>query len=230
MAKDNPTWGAPRIHGELLKLGIDVGPTTVAKYMGRTSPPSQRWQSFLNNHAEDIVSVDFFTVPTIGYRVLYVFLMVHNASRRIVHFNVTANPTAAWAALQVLQAFPWDTAPKYLLRDRDGIYGRVFRSQLKAMGITELMSAPRSPWQNPYIERLIGTVRRECLDHVIVLNERHLGRVLRGFVEYYQGNRTHLGLAKECPVPRSVEPPELGHVRKRPMVGGLHHRYFREAA
>jgi len=230
MAKDNPTWGAPRIHGEWLKLGIEIGPTTVAKYMARTGPPPQRWQTFLNNHAADIVSADFFTVPTIGYRVLNVFLRVHNASRQIVHFNGTANPTADWTALQGLQAFPWDTAPTYRLRDRDGVYGKIFQAQLKAMGITELMSAPRSPWQNPSIERLIGTVRRECTDHVIVLNERPLSRILRGYVEYYPGERTHLGLAKECPVPRAVEPPEDGPIRKRPMVGGLHPRYFREAA
>jgi transposase InsO family protein len=230
MLSQNPTWGVPRIHGELLKLGIEVSQTTVAKYAARRKPPSQGWKTFLKNHSHEIISVDFFTVPTITCQILYVFLMVDNASRRIVHFNVTAHPTMEWTAQQLIEAFPWDTAPTYILRDRDSIYGWIFRSQVKAMGIKDVVTAPRSPWQNPYIERLIGTVRRDCLDHVIVLGERHLGRVLREYVTYYNRSRTHLGLEKDCPVPRAVEPPELGPISKSPVLGGLHHRYFREAA
>ena len=205
-------------------------PTTVAKYMKRTGPPSQSWKAFLENHAKEIVSVDFFTVPTITCRVLYVFLMVHNASRRIVHFNVTEHPTMDWTAQQLVEAFPWDSAPKYLLRDNDKIYGWDFTSQVEMLGIEDCSTSYRSPWQNPYIERLIGSVRRECLDHVIVMGERHLRRVMRRYLEYYNGSRTHLGLAKECPIPREVEPPDIGSIRQRAMVGGLHHRYYREAA
>jgi transposase InsO family protein len=198
--------------------------------MNQTGLPSQSWKTFLQNHAEEIVSIDFFTVATISCQVLYVFLMVHNASRRIVHFNVTTNPTMEWTARQLLEAFPWDSAPKYILRDNDGIYGQVFLEQLDTLGIEDVPTAPRSPWQNPYVERLIGTVRRDCLDHVIVFGERHLIRVLQGYVAYYYESRTHLGLAKECPVPRAIERPEIGPIRKRPMVGGLHHRYYRKAA
>ena len=230
MTRDNPTWGVPRIHGELLKLGIEMSPTTVGKYMGRTKPPSQTWKTFLKNHASEIVSIDFFTVPTITGQVLYVFLMIENASRRIVHFNVTAHPTATWTAMQIVQAFPWDRAPLYLLRDRDQIYNDYFSAQVRALGIEQVTTAARSPWQNPYVERLIGTIRRECLDHVIVLGDRHLRRILQSYVEYYHSSRTHLGLEKECPVPRAVEPPDIGPIRKRAMVGGLHHRYFRVAA
>ena len=201
MARDNPTWGAPRIHDELAKLGIEVSTTTVAKYMGRTRPPSQTWRAFLRNHAGEIVSMDFFSVPTLTCQVLHVLLMVENASRRIVHFGVTANPTADWTAIQVLQAFPWDTAPRFLLRDRDRIYGDAFVRQIRAMGIRQVLTSYKSPWQNPYVERLIGSIRRECLDHVIVLGEDHLRRILRGYVEYYNESRTHLGLGGECPVP-----------------------------
>jgi transposase InsO family protein len=230
MAQNNPTWGAPRIHGELLKLGIFLSPTTVAKYMNRSRPPSQRWKTFLKNHANEIVSVDFFTVPTITCQVVYVFLVVHNASRRIVHFNVTAHPTMEWTARQLVEAFPWDSAPAYLLRDNDAIYGQVFRKQLEALGIRDVPTAPRSPWQNPYVEPLVGTMRRECLDHVIVLSERHLSRVLMKYVDYYNESRTHLSLAKDCPVPRAMQRPAIGPIKQRPMVGGLHHRYYREAA
>ena len=164
MAKDNPLWGAPRIHGELLKLGIVVSQATVSKYMGRRKPPSQTWRMFLRNHAKDIVSVDFFTVPTATFRVLYVLLLVSNARRVVVHFNVTTSPSAEWTGQQIINAFPWDTAPRYLLRDRDGVYGKAFVERVNSMGIDHLLSAPRSPWQNPYVERLIGSVRRECLD------------------------------------------------------------------
>jgi hypothetical protein len=230
MVANSPMWGVPRIHGELLKLGIEVSPTTVAKYASSRKPPSQGWKIFLKNHSHEIVSVDFFTVPTITCQVLYVFLMIENSTRRIVHFNVTAHPTMEWTARQLVEAFPWDTAPNYILRDRDCIYGRVFTAMVEAMGIEDVPTAPRSPWQNPYIEKLIGKVRRDCLDHVIVLNDRHLHRVLSDYVTYYKESRTHLGLEKECPVPRAVEPPEIGPIKKAPVLGGLHHRYFREAA
>ncbi len=173
MSRDNVSWGAPRVHGELHMLGIDIAQTTVAKYMIRRSkPPSQTWQTFLDNHVGDLASVDFFTVPTVTFRILYVFLVVRHERRQIVHFNVTAHPTAQWTAQQLVEAFPFDTAPRYLLRDRDAIYGEQFRRRLRSLGITEVLIAPRSPWQSPYVERLIGSIRRECLDHVTVLNER----------------------------------------------------------
>jgi len=195
MSRENPIWGAPRIHGELLKLGIDIGETSVGKYMVRgRRPPSQTWRTFLNNHVKSIVSVDFFTVPTIRFQILYVFLVLAHDRRRIVHFAVTSHPTAEWTAQQLREAFPWDSAPRYLLRDRDRIFGRDFVSQVKAMGIKQVLSAPRSPWQRAYVERVIGTLRRECLDHVIVFNETSLYRHLQSFIAYYHRSRTHLGL------------------------------------
>ena len=230
MANDNPLWGAPHIHGELLKLGIVVGKATVSKYMGRRKPPSQTWRTFLRNHAKDIVSIDFFTVPTATFRVLYVLLVVSNARRVVAHFNVTTSPSAEWTGQQIVNAFPWDTAPRYLLRDRDGVYGQAFVERVKSMGIDPLLSAPRSPWQNPYVERLIGSVRRECLDHVIIFDERHLRRVLGEYCGYYNSSRTHLGLEKDCPTPRHVEHPVIGPIEQQPVLGGLHHRYFRRAA
>jgi hypothetical protein len=173
----NPRWGAPRIHGELLKLGIDVGETTVAKYMVRPRrPSSQTWKTFLKNHLQDMVSIDFFVVPTATFRLLFVFLMLSHDRRRIVHFGVTAHPTAEWTAQQLINAFPWNSTPRYLLRDRDGSYGEPFPQAAKAMQIREVLTAPRSPWQNAYVERLIGSIRRDCLDHVLVLNERGLRR------------------------------------------------------
>ena len=177
MSRENPTWGAPRIHGELLKLGIDIGETSVSKYMvRRRKPPSQTWRVFLETHVKSLVSVDFFTVPTIRFQVLYVFLVLAHDRRRILHFNVTAHPTAEWTAQQLVQAFPWDSAPRYLLRDRDGIFGGDFVQQVKVMGVKEVLSAPRTPWQRAYVERVIGTIRRECLDHLIVFNEASLRR------------------------------------------------------
>lgn len=231
MSWDNPLCGAPRIHGELLKLGIEVSQATVSKYMVRhRKPPSQGWRTFLTNHAKDIVSVDFFTVPAAAFRVLYVFLALSNARRRIVHFNVTDSPTACWTGQQIVEAFPWNTAPKYLLRDRDGKYGDDFVRRVESLGIKQVLISTRSPWQNPYVERVIGSIRRECLDHVIVFGEPHLRRVLRYYLAYYHISRTHLGLEKDCPRPRPVEPPDLGAVRTEPMAGGLQHRYFRQAA
>src|ERR1035438_2626843 len=232
MSRANPLWGAPRIHGELLKLGIDIGETSVSKYMVRQrKPPSQTWRTFLDNHVQQLVSVDFFTVPTIRFQVLYVFLVLAHERRRILHFNVTAHPTAEWTAQQLREAFPFEQIPRYLLRDRDRIFGGEFREDVKAMGIQEVLSAPRSPWQSAYVERVIGTIRREGLDHVIVLNEASLYRHVKSFLAYYHESRTHLSLAKDTPEPRSVQPPELGGaVVAIPQVGGLHHRYERRAA
>ena len=231
MALANPLWGAPRIHGELLKLGFDVSQRTVARLMPRRpKPPSQTWRTFLQNHVADLVSVDFFVVPTATFRILYVFVVLLHHRRRVVHFNVTDSPTVAWTAQQIVEAFPGDSAPRYLLRDRDSIYGGEFRRRVKGMCIAEVLSSPRSPWQNPFAERVIGTLRRELLDHVIVLSEGHLRRRLRSYLRYYHGSRTHLALEKDAPQPRAVEPPELGRVVALPHVGGLHHRYVRRAA
>jgi transposase InsO family protein len=231
MSRENPLWGAPRIHGELLKLGIDVGETSVGKYMvRRRKPPSQTWRTFLENHVKTMVSVDFFTVPTIRFQVLYVFLVLAHDRRRILHFGVTAYPTAEWTAQQLRDAFPWDTAPRYLLRDRDRIFGDEFTKQVKDMGIKQVLSAPRSPWQRAYVERLIGTLRRECLDHVIVFNETSLYRHVKSFLAYYHESRTHLSLAKDAPESRPVQRPEIGRIAAIPQVGGLHHRYERRAA
>jgi putative transposase len=191
MSRENAIWGAPRIHGELLKLGIDIGETSVGKYMiRRRRPPSQTWRTFLENHVKSLVSVDFLTVPTIRFQILYVFLVLAHDRRRILHFAVTAHPTAEWTVQQLREAFPWDTAPRYLLRDRDRIFGQDFSHQVQAMGIKQVLSAPRSPWQRAYVERVIGTIRRECLDHVIVFNERSLCRHLRDFLDYYHRSRT----------------------------------------
>jgi transposase InsO family protein len=231
LSRENPLWGAPRIHGELLKLGIDVGETSVGKYMvRRRTPPSQTWRTFLENHVKTMVSIDFFTVPSIRFQVLYVFLVLAHERRRVLHFGVTAHPTAEWTAQQLRDVFPWDTAPRYLLRDRDRIFGADFTKQLKDMGIQEVLSAPRSPWQRAYVERLIGTFRRECLDHLIVFNEASLYRHVKSFMAYYHESRTHLSLAKDTPQPRPVQLPELGPVVALPEVGGLHHRYERRAA
>jgi len=231
MSRDNPLWGAPRIHGELLKLGISVGETSVSKYMVRNrKPPSQTWRTFLENHVKTMVSVDFFTVPTIRFQVLYVFLVLAHDRRRILYFAVTAHPTAEWTAQQLREAFPWDTAPRYLLRDRDRIFGKEVFDQIKSMGIKQVLSAPRSPWQRAYVERVIGTIRREYLDHVIVLGERSLSHHLQGFVDYYHRSRTHLGLEKDSPEPRPIQSADTGRVVAIPEVGGLHHRYERRAA
>jgi putative transposase len=231
MSRENPLWGAPRIHSELLKLGMDVGETSVSKYLiRRRRPPSQTWRTFLENHVTSMVSVDFFTVPTIPFQILYVFLVLAHDRRRILHFGVTTHPTAEWTAHQLREAFPWDSAPRYLLRDRDRIFGQEFVEQVKAMGIKQVLSAPRSPWQRAYIERVIGTIRRECLDHVIVLHQASLSRHLNQFFEYYHRSRCHLSLEKDPPEPRPVQPPDEGCIVAVPQVGGLHHRYERRAA
>jgi transposase InsO family protein len=231
MSRENPLWGAPRIHGELLKLGIDIGETSVGKYMVRgRKPPSQTWRTFLENHVKTMVSVDFFTVPTIRFQVLYVFLVLAHDRRRILHCAVTPHPTAEWTGQQLREAFPWDSAPRFLLRDRDRIFGSDFTQQVKELGIQEVLGVPRAPQQRAYVERVIGTIRRECLDHLIVFNEASLRRHLKSFLEYYHDTRTHLSLEKDTPGSRPVELPESGRVVAVPQVGGLHHRYERRAA
>jgi transposase InsO family protein len=230
MSEANPFWGAPRIHGELLKLGFAVSQATVAKYMMRTRrPPSQTWRTFLANHMGQIVAADFFVVPTASFRLLFVLVMVAHERRRIVHVAATAHPTAAWTVQQLRNAFPWDRAPRYLLRDRDHAFDG-WRHAANTLGIDEVLTAPRSPWQNAYAERLIGSIRRECLDHVIVFNEAGLRRVLSLYVEYYQRSRTHLSLEKDAPIPRPLATPTDGRLVAIPQVGGLHHRYERRAA
>jgi Integrase core domain len=191
ISRANPLWGAPRIHGELLKLGIDVAQSTVAKYMSRTRrPPSQSWRTFLRNHAEAIAS-DLFVVPTITFGMLFAFVVLHHGRRQLVHVGVTAHPTAEWISHQISEAFPWDRAPRHLIRDRDGAFDEVFKQRLHAMGIRDRPTAPRSPWQNAYVERLIGSIRRDCLDHLIILDERHLRRLLRDYAEYYKRASQH---------------------------------------
>jgi putative transposase len=231
MCRENPGWGAPRIHGELLKLGIDIGESSVSKYMVRCrKPPSQTWRTFLESHADQLVSIDFFTVPTIRFQVLYVFLVLAHDRRRILHFNVTAHPTAEWTGQQLRETFPFDQLPRYLLRDRDAIFGNEFRGQVRDMGIHEVLSTPRAPWQRAYVERVIGSIRRECLDHMIVFHETSLRRILGSYFDYYHRSRTHLSLSKDSPEPRSIQPPEMGSVVAVSQVGGLHHRYERRAA
>jgi putative transposase len=231
MTTANPLWGAPRIHGELGKLGITVSDRTVSRLLRRLRrPPSQTWRTFLTNHVATLVSMDFFTVPTLTGRVLFVLVLLSHQRRRIIHLNITEHPTAAWTAQQMIEAFPDDTAPRWLLRDRDAIYGDVFRRRVASMGIGEVVSSPSSPWQNPYAERLIGSLRRECLDHVIVLGDRHLRHLLAAYLTYDHGARTHLALEKDAPTTRRVQTPTQGHVVAFPEVGGLHHRYERRAA
>jgi len=230
MSRENPTWGAPRIQSELTLLGYVVAERTVAKYMVRTrKPPSQSWKTFLDNHLTELAAIDFFTVPTATFRVLYCFVVLRHDRRQVIHFNVTAHPTAQWTAQQIVEAYPFDEAPGYPIRDRDSIYGDKFRKRVKGLGIDEVPIAPRSPWQNPYCERLIGSIRRECLNHMIVLGEVHLKRILSSYFDYYHHVRTHLSLDRNSPVPREVEPPDDGDVIGIPQVGGLHHRYARAA-
>jgi len=231
MSEANPLWGAPRLHGELLKLGIDIGETSVSKYMARhAKPPSQTWRTFLENHLRDLVSVDFFVVPTIRFQVLYVFLVLAHDRRRVIHMNVTAHPTAEWTAQQLRDAFPWNMGPRYLLRDRDHIFGTRFSANVDAMGIKEVLSVPHAPWQRAYIERVIGSIRRECLDHVIVFNEASLRRTIQSYLRYYHEWRTHLSLTKDAPVPRAIQSLACGTIVQVPHVGGLQHHYERRAA
>ena len=231
MCRENPLWGAPRIHGELLKLGFEVSERTVSRYILRhPKPPSQAWRTFLENHVGCLASMDLFVVPTATFRLLYGFIILRHDRRRIVHFGVTEQPTAIWIAQQIIQAFPWDTAPRYMIRDRDGVYGKAARERLAGMGITEVLTALRSPWQSPYVERVIGSIRQECLDHVIVLNESHLRRILASYLDYYHRSRCHLSLDKDAPYGRPVQPVSSGEIVAFPQVGGLHYRYERLAA
>ena len=206
MARENPTWGRRRIQAELRFLGYEVAELTVAKYMRRPSPrPSSTWRTFLEAHIGEIVAVDFFVVPTLTFRLLFGFLILRHDRRELVHVNVTDHPTAAWAAHQLVESFPEETAPKYLLRDRDAIYGDVFVRRVKGLGMSEILIAPRAPWQNPFAERVIGSIRRECLDHVIVINERHLRRLLRSYLAYYNATRPHQSLDNDSPRRREVQ-------------------------
>jgi len=226
MSVENPLWGAPRIHGELLKLGVEVAQSSVAKYMlKRGRPPGQEWRTFLHNHAPEIAAMDLFVVPTIGFKLLYGFVVVRIHRRDLVCINVTANPTAEWVARQITAAFPWNEAPRYMIRDRDRIYGAVVTRRLRAMGIRDKPTAPASPWQNGFAERLIGSIQRECLDHVIVPGEVHLRRILRSYADYYNGVRTHRSLDKDAPVFRPVQ--RAGVISSRVILRGLHHHSAR---
>jgi transposase InsO family protein len=227
----NPLWGAPRIHGELIKVGIEISQATVAKYMvRRRGGPSPTWRSFLRNQADGIAAFDVFIVASASFRLLYVMVILSHERRKIMLTAVTEHPTAAWLSQQLTEAFPWDTAPRYLLRDRDASYGSEFCNRVEAMGITQVVTAPRSPWQNAYVERVIGSIRRECLDHIVIFNERHLRRVLSAYVAYYHRSRTHLWLDKDCPDSRPIMRRRIGKVVAIPKVGGLHHHYQRLAA
>ena len=231
VSKQNRTWGAPRIQSELRLLGYNTAESPVARHMVRhPKPPSQTWRAFLKNHMAQTAAIDFFTVPTATFRMLFCFIVLRNDRRRLVHFNVTAHPTADWTTQQIIEAFPYDQAPRYFLRDRERIYGERLVQRVKSMGVKEALIAPRSPWQNPYAERVIGSIRRECLDHVIILGEDHLYRILTDYLRYYNESHTHLSLDRNARVPRDVEPPSQGKVVAIPEVGGLHHRYTRVAA
>jgi transposase InsO family protein len=230
MAEANPLWGAPRIHGELFKLGIDVSQATMAKYMPRHGrPPSQTWRTFLANHVDQIVAADFFVVPTATFRLLFVMVILAHQRRRVIHVAVTAHPTALWTAQQLREAFPEDTVPRYLIHDHDHAFAAL-AATATGMNIQELRTAPRAPSQNAYAEPVIGSIRRECLDHVIVANEAGLSRILTRYLAYYHHSRTHRSLAKDSPQPRPIAPPTLGPVVAIPEVGGLHHRYDHRAA
>src|ERR1700761_9823961 len=226
MSIANPLWGAPRIHGELLKLGIEIGQTSVAKYMARRrGPPSQGWKTFLRNHAGGIAAMDLFVVPTISFRLLYGLLIMRHGRRQILWLGVTAHPTAEWIANQLTEACGWEQIPRYLIRDRDRAYGEIFVRRVRSIGIRDRPTSPHSPWQNAYAERLIGSIRRECLDHVVVFGERHLCHVLLSYMKYHNEIRTHLSLEKDAPVSRAVK--LAGTILCRPVLGGLHHQYVR---
>jgi putative transposase len=229
MAAANPLWRAPRIHGELKMLGIGISERTVSRILRRLRrPPDQTWRTFLHNHVGQLVSVDFFTVPTITMRVLFVLIVLEHDRRKVLHFNVTEHPTGAWTAQQIVEAFADREAAQYLIRDRDSRYSAEVRLRIQSLGVKEILTAPRSPWQNPYAERLIGSIRRECLNHYIILNARHLKRTLSCYFRYYHQSRTHLSLGKQCPFPR--ETLKVGKIIAIPQLGGLHHRYERIAA
>jgi transposase InsO family protein len=226
LSVENPLWGAPRIHGELLKLGFEVAQSSVAKYIVKQHrPPSQGWRTFLRNHAPDIAAMDLFVAQTIGFDLLYAFIIVRLDRRDLVWINVTPNPTAEWIARQLTEAFPWNEAPHYLIHDRDRIYGAVVTNRLHAMGIRDKPTAPASPWQNGFAERLIGSIRRECVDHFIVMGEAHLRRILQTYARYYNDIRTHRSLDKDSPISRPIQ--RTGTISSRPILGGLNHHYVR---
>jgi transposase InsO family protein len=230
MANENPLWGAPRIHGEMLKLGIDISESTVLRYMPKKAPKTskQRWKTFLKNHSAQIVSVDFLVVPTITFKLLHVLVFLSHDRRRIIHFNVTAHPTAQWCAQQLRNAFSDAEPPRFLIRDRDTKFGEAFATTVAALGMAPLLTAYRSPWQNGYCERLIGSIRRECLDHLIIMTESHLRAILQDYIHYYNTQRTHLGINKDSPEPREVQAD--GEIDKMAVANGLYHFYFRRAA
>ena len=227
MSVENPLWGAPRIHGELLKLGIEVAQSTVAKYMAKRRPGSgQTWKTFLRNHVAGIGAMDFLVVPTINFRLLFVLVILRHERRRLISLSVTDHPTAEWIARQITEAFPWDSAPDPShTRPRRLLWRMPLPSVLAAMGIRDHPIAPRSPWQNGHVERLIGSIRRECLDHVVIFGEAHLRQVLKAYAAYYNNVRTHLSLGKDAPLVRPVQ--RFGNVAARPILGGLHHEYCR---
>jgi transposase InsO family protein len=225
MSKENPKWGASRIHGELLMLGFEVAQSTVSKYMVQGGSPSQSWKTFFRNHAQAIAAIDLFVVPTLSFERLFAFLVLGHGRRQLLWFEVTRHPTAEWLARQITEAFPWATAPAYLVRDNDRAYGHAFTSRVRAMGIRDRPISPRSPWQNPYVERLIGTVRRECLDRVLVLGEAHLRQILSSYAAYYNEVRTHLALGKDAPLGRAAQ--RTGVIVAIPILSGLHHHYVR---
>ena len=223
--------GAPRIHGELLKLGFEISEITVSRYMPNVPSPAgsrQRWATFFRNHLHETLAIDFAVVPAATFDILYVFFVLSLDRRRILHFNVTQHPTAQWTAQQVVEACPFDLPGRFLIRDNDKIYGREFRDRVNGLGLEQIRTAFRSPWQNGFAERWIASLRRDCLDHVIPINERQLRRVIRSYLDYYHADRTHLGLEKDAPEERSIEPQKMGKVVAFPRVGGLHHRYTRE--
>lgn len=226
MSQENPLWGASRIHGELLMLGFEVAQSTVSKYMARGGPPpSQSWKTFLRNHAHAIAAIDLCVVPTVTFERLFAFLIVGHDRRRLLWIEVTRHPTAEWLTRQITEAFPWATAPRYLIRDNDGAYGHIFIRRVRAMGIRDRPISPGSPWQNGIAERLIGTLRRECLDHIIVLCESHLRRVLCAYATYYNETRPHRSLQKDAPLRRKIQ--RIGEIAAIPILGGLHHQYVR---
>jgi transposase InsO family protein len=230
MVAENPTWGAPRIHGELKMLGVDISERTVLRWMRkapRNPEPAKPWKAFLHNHREAIAAMDFFTVPTLTFDVLYGFFVIAHNRRRILHFNVTRHPTSEWVAQQLREAFPYDSVPGYLIFDRATNFDEEVVETMKGFGITPKRTSFRSPWQNGVAERWVGNCRRDLLDHVIILNERHLKRLMSEYVRYYHEDRTHLSLKKETPASRAaVESPGAGgRVQSMPRLGGLHHRY-----
>jgi transposase InsO family protein len=225
MSRENPNWGASRIHGELLMLGFEVAQSTVSKYMVQDGTPSQSWKTFLQNHALGIAAIDLCVVPTLTFERLFAFLVLGHGRRQLLWFEVTRHPTPEWLARQITEAFPWTSAPVYLVRDNDRAYGHVFRSRVRAMGIRDRPISPRSPWQNAYVERLIGTVRRECLDRLLIFGEAHLRQILSSYAAYYNQVRTHLALGKDAPLGRAIQ--GSGVIVAIPILSGLHHHYVR---